>query len=77
MRRVLASGYEVLNFIKCLKEYRVHRARFPNINSRKKKSEPCSCKLKKIKIKEEILYFPKPKNREGIIRCSVIKVHVR
>ena len=34
-RRVIAKDYEVLNFIKLLKRYKIHRARISDIKSRK------------------------------------------
>ena len=49
--RVLATGYEVINFIILLKGYIAPRARIENIRSRKKRREPCSCKLEKMRKK--------------------------
>ena len=63
IRRVLATGYELINFIKCLKEYRTPCACISNIKSRKKIREPCSRKLEEIRRKEERLYFPKPRKK--------------
>ena len=63
IRRVLATGYKLINFIKYLKEYREPRARISNIKSRNKAREPCSHKLEKMRRKEERLYFPKPIKR--------------
>ena len=77
IRRVLATGYGIISFIKCLKGSRSTRASISNIKSRKKRREPRSRKIEKIRRKEELLYFQKPKNREDIIICSVIYIHVR
>ena len=64
---VIATGYEIINFIKCLKGYRAPSACISNIKSRKKIREHHSRKLEKRTGKEERLYFPEPKNREDLI----------
>ena len=64
IRRVIATGYKVINFIKCLKEYREPRARISNINIRKKIREACSRKLEKMRRKEEKIYYPKPRKKK-------------
>ena len=61
IRRVLATGYKIINFIKCLKVYIATRTRISNIRSRKKRREPRSRKIEKKRRKEERLSFPKPK----------------
>ena len=71
IRRVLAKGYIIINFIKCFKGSRSTHALTSNIKSRKKIREHCSRKLGKRGRKKERLYFPKPKNREDLVRCSV------
>ena len=63
IRQVLATGYGAYNFIKYFKGYVVPRARILNIKSIKKRREHCYRKLKKRIRKEEIIDFPKPKNR--------------
>ena len=60
IRRVLATGYVTINFIKFLKGSGASRACILNINSRKKRKN-ISRKLGKRIMKEERLYFPKPK----------------
>ena len=47
IRGVLATGYEIINFIKCLKVSRSPRARISDIKSRKTRIEHRSCKIKK------------------------------
>ena len=59
-------GYKILNFVKFLEGYRVLRAQNSNKNSRNKRREPLSRKLGKRRRQEEILSFPKPKNREEL-----------
>ena len=76
IRRVPATGYEIINFVKCLKGSRETRALISNINTRKKRRYPLSSKLLKSRIKEESISFPKPKNREYLIRFSVRYIHV-
>ena len=61
IRRLLVTGYKVLNIIKCLKGYTVHGARISNVKSRKQRREPHSCKLGKSRRKGKILYLPKTK----------------
>ena len=77
LRRVLATVYKIINIIKCLKGSRSTCARISDINSRKKIIEPCYCKLEKRIWKEERIFFPKPKNREYPIRCSVRWIHIQ
>ena len=47
IRRVLATGYKIINFIKFLKVFRATRDRISNIKSRKKRREHRSRKLEK------------------------------
>ena len=71
IRGVLATGYGTYNFIKYFKGSGVPRARIINIKSRRKRREHRSRKIEKRRRKEEIFYFPKPKNREDLVRFSV------
>ena len=64
-------GYEELNFVKRLEGYIVLRDLNPNTRSGNNRREICSRKLEKSRRKEEILSFPKPKNREELRRCYV------
>ena len=63
--------YKTINIIKFLKGSRAPRDCTSNIMIRKKRREPCSRKLEKGRSKEEIISFPKPKNIEDLVRCSV------
>ena len=47
IRRVISTGYKIINFIKFLKGSIAARARISNIKSRKKRTEPRSRKLGK------------------------------
>ena len=71
IRCVLATGYETINFIKCLKEYRATRDHNKNIKSRNKRREHYYSKLEKVKGRKKEFLLPKPKNREYLIRFSV------
>ena len=71
IRRVLATGYEIIKFIKCLKGSRETRARISNIKSRRRIREHRSRKIEKRRRKEEIISFTKPQNREDLIKLSV------
>ena len=68
----MASGYKEPNFMKVLGGNISLRARNPDKKSRNKRREPRYHKLRKRIRKEEILSFPKPKNREERRRCSMI-----
>ena len=71
IRRVLATGYGAIKFIKFLRESRAPRACISNIKSKNKRREHCYRKPKKRRRKEERLSFQKPENREDLVRCSV------
>ena len=64
-------GYGTYNFVKYFKGGGVPRACIINTNSRKSRSEHRYRKLEKRRRKEVRLYFPQPKNREDLVRCSV------
>ena len=67
-----SKGYGTYNFIKHFKVSGVPRACILNKNGRKKRREHHSRKLeKKIEGKKKDLDFPKPKNIEYLVRCSV------
>ena len=59
IRRVLATGYKVINFIKILKGYRSPRACISNIKGREKIREPRSCKLEKGEGRKKDFLFKK------------------
>ena len=70
IRQVLATGYRKDNFVKYFKGYGVPRACIINTNILKNRREHRSRKLEKGEgKKKERLSFPKPKNRENIVRC--------
>ena len=71
IRQFLATGYGTYNFIKYFKGYGVPCVCILNVKSRKKRIENLSHKHRKRRRKEARLSFPKPKNRENIVRCSV------
>ena len=71
IRRVLATDYRTYNFVKYFKGSGVPPARILNTKSRKRRRERHSSKLEKRIRKGERLSFPKPKNREDLVRCSV------
>ena len=60
IRRVLATGYVTINFIKFLKGSRSTRDRILNINSKKKIREYSYCKLEKRRRNEERLSLTNP-----------------
>ena len=57
IRRVLATGYKIINFIKFLKGSRVPHARISNIKSGKKRREPRSRKIEKEKGRKKDFLF--------------------
>ena len=71
IRRVLATGFGAIKFIKLLKGSRAPRARISNIKSKNKRREHRYRKLEKRGRKEERLYFSKPENKEDLVGCSV------
>ena len=73
IRRVLSTGYNIINFIEYLKGSRATRACISNIKSRNNRRENGSLKLKKRRRKEEIIYVPKPKKYRGSnkILCEI------
>ena len=76
IRRGLAMGYGTYKFVQYFKWYGVPCARILNTNSRKKRREHCSRKLKKRRRKEERLSFSRTKNRQDLVRFSVRQIHV-
>ena len=71
IRRVLATCYGKMNFIKRLKVSRATRARILKTKSIKKRRDHCSRKLEKGEEREKNFIFENPKNREDLIRCSM------
>ena len=69
-RRVLATGYGTINFIKLLKGSRATCAPISNINNKKEKREHRSRKLEKREGRKKHSLFQTSK-KEDIIRCSV------
>ena len=72
IRQGLSTDHGTYNFVKYFKGSGVTRASILNTKSRKKRREHCSRKkFQKRRRKEERLSFPKPKNREYLVRYSV------